>query len=64
MSPTSVDSRSGPKASARWTGWLGLPFRPAAVNVEGPAYEDARYYAVFFEDPSGNHLEICYRESQ
>jgi catechol-2,3-dioxygenase len=33
-----------------------------ARNVEGPAYEDAHYYAVFFEDPSGNRLEICYRE--
>ncbi len=33
-----------------------------ARNVEGPAYEDADYYAVFFEDPSGNRLEICCRE--
>jgi predicted enzyme related to lactoylglutathione lyase len=31
-------------------------------NVEGPMYEDANYYAVFFEDPCGNRLEICYRE--
>lgn len=36
--------------------------RAGARNVEGPAYEDAQYYAVFFEDPSGNRLEICYRE--
>lgn len=35
-----------------------------ARNVEGPLYEEARYYAVFFEDPSGNRLEICYRESE
>jgi len=35
-----------------------------ARNVEGPAYEDAQYYAVFFEDPSGNRLEICSRESK
>jgi predicted lactoylglutathione lyase len=35
-----------------------------ARNVEGPLYEEARYYAVFFEDPSGNRLEICYRERQ
>ncbi|MEY2519385.1 MAG: hypothetical protein QOF24_1144, partial [Verrucomicrobiota bacterium] len=21
------------------------------------------YYAVFFEDPDGNKLEVCYRES-
>jgi len=35
-----------------------------ARNVEGPAYEDAHYYAVFFEDPSGNRLEVCYREGE
>ena len=35
-----------------------------ARNVEGPLYEEARYYAVFFEDPSGNRLEICCRERQ
>lgn len=33
-----------------------------ARNVEGPAYEDEQYYAVFFEDLSGNRLEICYRK--
>jgi catechol 2,3-dioxygenase-like lactoylglutathione lyase family enzyme len=32
-----------------------------ARNVEGPLYEEARYYAVFFKDPSGNRLEICCR---
>jgi catechol 2,3-dioxygenase-like lactoylglutathione lyase family enzyme len=35
-----------------------------ARNVEGPGYEDAQYYAVFFEDPSGNRLEVCYRGKQ
>jgi predicted enzyme related to lactoylglutathione lyase len=30
-------------------------------NVEGPAYENRGYYAVFFEDPSGNCFEICHR---
>ena len=30
-------------------------------SVEGPAYEAPQYYAVFFEDPSGNRLEICHR---
>lgn len=39
-----------------------IAVQAGARNVEGPAYEDARYYAVFFEDPSGNRLEICYRE--
>ncbi len=35
-----------------------------ARNVEGPLHEEAHYYAVFFEDPSGNRLEICYRERE
>ncbi len=34
-----------------------------ARNVEGPGYEAEAetYYAVFFEDPCGNRLEICHR---
>ena len=33
-----------------------------ARNVEGPGYhEGPGYYAVFFEDPCGNRLEICNR---
>jgi predicted enzyme related to lactoylglutathione lyase len=33
-----------------------------ARNVEGPDYsEGPGYYAVFFEDPSENRLEICHR---
>lgn len=36
--------------------------RAGARNVEGPGYhEGPGYYAVFFEDPSGNRLEICNR---
>lgn len=35
-----------------------------AANIEGPLFEDAGYYAVFFEDPSGNRLEICHREDR
>ena len=35
-----------------------------ARNIEGPSYEgSAAYYGVFFEDPSGNRLEVCYRGS-
>ena len=30
-------------------------------NIEGPAFETPGYYAVFFEDPCGNRLEICHR---
>jgi catechol 2,3-dioxygenase-like lactoylglutathione lyase family enzyme len=35
-------------------------------NIEGPelcvGYSPG-YYAVFFEDPDGNKLEVCFRES-
>jgi catechol 2,3-dioxygenase-like lactoylglutathione lyase family enzyme len=34
-------------------------------NIEGPeicAEYSPGYYAVFFEDPDGNKLEVCYRE--
>lgn len=33
-------------------------------NIEGPVHEADYYYAVFFEDPSGNRLEICHRSRQ
>ena len=36
-------------------------------NVEGPELcleYTPGYYAVFFEDPSGNKLEICFRETR
>jgi catechol 2,3-dioxygenase-like lactoylglutathione lyase family enzyme len=32
-----------------------------AKNVEGPGFEAPGYYAVFFEDASGNRFEICHR---
>ena len=32
-----------------------------ARNVEGPMDYEPGYYAVFFEDPCGNRLEICHR---
>lgn len=32
-----------------------------ARNVEGPGWEAPHYYAVFFEDPAGNRLEVCHR---
>jgi catechol 2,3-dioxygenase-like lactoylglutathione lyase family enzyme len=38
-----------------------------ARKIEGPGYEDegeGTYYAVFFEDPWGNRLEICYRDKE
>ena len=39
-----------------------IALRAGARNVEGPGYDEGPgYYAVFFEDPSGNRLEICHR---
>ena len=35
--------------------------RSGARNIEGPMDYEPGYYAVFFEDPSGNRLEVCYR---
>ena len=34
-----------------------------ACNVEGPLHYEPGYYAVFFEDPCGNRLEVCHRTS-
>ena len=32
-------------------------------KIEGPGYDEGPgYYAVFFEDPCGNRLEVCHRE--
>ncbi len=31
------------------------------ANIEGPGFEGPIHYAVFFDDPSGNALEICFR---
>jgi catechol 2,3-dioxygenase-like lactoylglutathione lyase family enzyme len=36
--------------------------RIGAANVEGPGFEAEDYYAVFFEDPAGNRLEIVHRD--
>lgn len=38
-----------------------IAVRAGAQNVEGPSFETPSYYAVFFEDPCGNRLEICHR---
>ena len=38
--------------------------RAPALNVEGPMFNpeyEPGYYAIFFEDPCGNRLEICCR---
>lgn len=32
-----------------------------AQNIEGPMPYEPGYYAVFFEDPCGNRLEVCHR---
>lgn len=34
-----------------------------ALHIEGPGYDEGPgYYALFFEDPAGNRLEVCHRE--
>ena len=35
--------------------------RAGALNIEGPMAYEPGYYAIFFEDPCGNRLEICHR---
>jgi catechol-2,3-dioxygenase len=41
---------------------LALAIRKlGAANVEGPGFEGPIHYALFFDDPSGNALEICFR---
>lgn len=35
--------------------------RIGAKKIEGPDFEAPDYYAVYFEDPFGNRLEICHR---
>ncbi len=43
----------------------GIALRAGARNVEGPGYDEGPgYYAVFFEDPGGNRLEICHRTEE
>ena len=34
-----------------------------AKHIEGPGFESSSYYAVYFNDPSDNPLEICHRTS-
>jgi predicted enzyme related to lactoylglutathione lyase len=39
-----------------------LAVHAGARHVDGPGYDEGPgYYAVFFEDPCGNRLEICHR---
>ena len=39
-----------------------LVVQAGALRVEGPRFDEGSgYYAVFFDDPSGNRLEICHR---
>lgn len=39
--------------------------RAGGRHIEGPNDDEGPgYYAVFFEDPSGNRLEICHRSEE
>jgi predicted enzyme related to lactoylglutathione lyase len=35
-----------------------------ARNIEGPMQYERGYYAVFFEDPCGNRMEVCCRTEE
>lgn len=39
----------------------GIIANAGGRNIEGPIDYEAGYYAVFFEDPSGNRFEVCHR---
>ena len=37
-----------------------VAMQTGAANIEGPDYDyGPEYYAVFFDDPDGNRLEVC-----
>lgn len=38
-----------------------VALKAGARQIEGPMPYESGYYAVFFEDPCGNRLEICHR---
>jgi catechol 2,3-dioxygenase-like lactoylglutathione lyase family enzyme len=38
--------------------------RLGATHIEGPNFESDTYYAVYFNDPSDNPLEICHRSAR
>ena len=38
--------------------------RIGATHIEGPGFESESYYSVYFNDPSGNPLEICHRATK
>ena len=38
-----------------------VALQAGAKNMEGPMDYEEGYFAVFFEDPCGNRLEICHR---
>jgi catechol 2,3-dioxygenase-like lactoylglutathione lyase family enzyme len=43
--------------------WIAAGLRAAGVPaLEGPGMFYQGHYAVYFEDPSGNRFEVCYRE--
>jgi len=41
-----------------------LIHRIGGLDIEGPGYESPGYYAVYFDDPAGNPLEICHRSKR
>ena len=69
-----IESPTHQANESRIAFWVGTPgdvdrlasivAEAGAQRIEGPAFEEPDYYAVFFEDPSGNRFEVCHRTSQ
>ncbi len=51
-----AESRAAVDAVAAGLAAAGVP------ALEGPGMFYRGHYAVYFEDPSGNHFEVCHRE--
>ena len=51
-------------SEARVDAWSARLREIGARDVDGPEFVDPTYYAVYFSDPSGNPLEICFRSKR
>ena len=49
------------ESNASVDAFLPLLQELGANKIEGPLFEEPGYYAIFFEDPFGNRLEVCHR---
>ena len=58
------ETRIAFRAATREAVYAFRPFLESigARVIEGPELYDDAYHAIFWEDPFGNRLELCYRE--